>query len=103
MDTNRLKILMKHLEDARAELAMINETAAALRLAAGQNKVGISIDGHSIALTALDNRTWMPKQVRGMEMILLGAKKYFAALIEQQQDLIHRIEEAIRAESTGKS
>jgi hypothetical protein len=36
--------------------------------------------------------------VRGVEMILLGAKKYFNGLIDRQQSQIDQIEQALRSE-----
>ena len=82
-----------------AELGKLRDEAANIKGNA-QNTVAVSCQGRAIWVVLADRDSgYMAQQVRGMEMILLGLKKYWAGLIDTAEMELASLREELRREA----
>lgn len=79
----------------RKELEKLMEEEATLRMKRGQGEFSVNAAGRRISVTAVQDRTYMPSMVRGMEMVQLGLLKWYAAAIDRQKALLASAEEDV--------
>ena len=100
MNHLRINELSGRIEKAIAELEKLQAEAANIKCN-GQNTVAVSCQGRAIWVVLADRDSgYMAQQVRGMEMILLGLKKYWAGLIDVAQQDLAALREELRKEVT---
>ena len=97
MSIEELKKLCDCLAVERAELENLRKKLAACKLSGHQHDIGVSISGvGNTALTSMSRETgWAARVISGREMILLGVKKVLAALVDDQAELVRKIEQQI--------
>lgn len=97
MNTKLIRSRTEDLDSARALLAKLKDELALIDMRKGQDCCHISCAGRVLALTAFtEDRTYMPRLVRGMEMVQLGLRKYWQAMIDSQADVVVAKEAALR-------
>jgi len=101
-NTTDIRGLLDQYDKAVDALGILRDEAAKLRLNGHQDDVQLSIHisgrkGRGLTLATSSRETnYASAQVRGMEMIMLGVKKWYAAEIERHQQHVKRLEERIR-------
>ncbi|AXE31590.1 hypothetical protein DK842_17800 [Chromobacterium phragmitis] len=99
MNTADICGLLKELDAARDELKKLKEEASLLSLSGHQNQISIQVgnSSRSLAIARIESRNgYASTLVRGREMILLGVKKAYAALISTQAQRVRDLEESIQ-------
>lgn len=103
MNTINIRNLSDNLFKARERLEQVKSEAAILTLSGHQRAVSISVVSErgtrKLDVTELDDRYYQVKQTRGMEMVLLGLKKWYAAEIDRAKDQVAAIEQKLRQET----
>lgn len=104
MNTANVRIMCGQLDEARESLRKLKNEASGLHLNASQTFVNITVSSdrgsRRLSVTQMDERTYMNVQTRGMEMVLLGIKKWYSAEIDRAAHLVTVLESRI-AEATG--
>lgn len=96
-----IRILLDEREKAIDALGILHDEMAKLRLSGHQDDVslGVSIGGRSrrIAIATVTRESgYASAQVRGMEMLMLGIKKWYAGEIDVAKERIKNIENKLR-------
>lgn len=98
MNTELIRKLTVDLDTAMKHAADLRREAGTLQLN-HQEQIAVSVPGcHRIIHVAVNGghgAGWMTRMVRGREMIMLGIKKAYAAMIEAADDRVAEIEAAI--------
>lgn len=85
---HKLNIESKTLEGLESKLADYKKSRAALDFKGHQHSVNVSINGCvHIKVTEMD-RGYMEVPKKGMDMIVLGAKKIYNAKIQELESLV---------------
>lgn len=104
MNTVEVKHMCGQLDEARANLKKLQNEAGGLQLKASQTFVSLTVSSdrgsRRLAVTEMNERTYMNVQTRGMEMVLLGIKKWYSAEIDRAEHLVTVLESKI-AKATG--
>lgn len=97
MDTKLVRSRTEDLDFARGLLAKLKDELALIDMRKGQDCCAISCAGRRLDVTAFsEDRHYMPRLVRGMEMVQLGLRKYWQAMIDSQADVVAAKESALR-------
>lgn len=97
MNTKLIRSLSEDVDKARELLAKLKSELALIDMRRGQDCCLISCAGRTLSVTAFnDDRTYMPRLVRGMEMVQLGLRKYWQAMIDSQAAVVAEKEAALR-------
>lgn len=103
MNTSSIRDLLAARERAVKELQSLRNEAESFSLNGHQNAISVFIGGcqRCVDVAAIGGRevSWQSTLVRGREMILLGAKKAYAAMIERTEKELSAIDEQIRRET----
>lgn len=101
MNTDRIRKMTIELDAAMKHAADLRREADTLRLN-HQEQIAVSVPGcHRVIHVAVNGGResgWMTRMVRGREMIMLGVKKAYAAMIEAADERVAEIEAAITRE-----
>lgn len=99
MNTKAIRQMTELLDQRRKQIAELKHEASLLTLNCNQEEIRVSVgkSTRSIAVTAM-GRDYMHKMIRGREMILLGVKKVYAAIIEEFESDITELEKKIAEE-----
>jgi hypothetical protein len=97
MNTKLIRSLSDDLDSARALLAKLKDELALIDMRKGQDCCSISCAGRTLSVTAwTQDSYYMPRLVNGMEMVQLGLRKYWQAMIDSQADVVAAKEAALR-------
>jgi hypothetical protein len=102
MDSALIEDLLKARFRAKERLELLTAEASRLRLSGHQEdvRVHVQIGGRQsrpIEIAHIDrNHSYAAVQVRGMEMVMLGVKKWYAAAIDDAKERLANIETQIR-------
>lgn len=100
MDTKAIRQWTEVLDKKRQQLDELKQEASLLTLSGNQDQIRVTVGtkGRSIAVSEM-GRDWAQHLIRGREMILLGVKKAYAAMIAEAEAEILEVERKI-AEAT---
>lgn len=102
MNTTRIRELTKMLDEARGAARQLRNEAEALNLN-HQDVISVRIKDCArdiyVAVNGGREAGWMSQMVRGREMIMLGIKKAYTAMIEDADARVASIESEIRKEA----
>lgn len=98
MNTELIRSKSVEVDSARALLKKLNEELALIDMRRGQDCCAISCAGRVLSVTAFNgDRSYMPRLRRGMEMVQLGLRKYWQAMIDSQQEVVAQKEIELKA------
>lgn len=102
MNTDLIRKLTFDLDDAEKLLKELTTEAEYLNLN-HQDLISVCVPKVTRWIAVAENggreAGWMTRLIRGREMILLGMKKAYAAMIEQQKERVQAIKEQIAQEA----
>jgi hypothetical protein len=102
MNTDLIRSLTKDLDLARKSLIALRAEAETLNLG-HQGTISVCVPGATRAIVVAQDGGrsfgWQSRMVRGREMIMLGIKKAYAAMIESERAQIEVLKEAIAKEA----
>ena len=97
MNTKLIRSRSEDLDAAVALLAKLKGELDLIDMRKGQHCCPISCAGRTLSVTAwTQDNHYMPRLVRGMEMVQLGLRKYWQAMIDNQADVVAAKEVALR-------
>lgn len=102
MNTQEICQIATEIDKADAALDQLLRESKLLNLSGHQSSVTLYVrmgNGNARSLTIADNSRetgYISTQVRGMEMLMLGIKKWYAGEIDQAKDKKSRLEKQIR-------
>ena len=97
VDTKAVAKAAAVLEAAYADLQKARNDYATVKAHNGQVGYKVTVNGISVDVSVMDQRTYMPAMIRGREMIHLGALKALAARIAQYETYVAECEKHLIA------
>lgn len=102
MNTELVRKLTVQLDEAEKLLIELKKEADSLHLN-HQNPISVNVPGTNRWIGVAENggreHGWMSKMIRGREMIMLGIKKAYMAMIEEQEEKVSTIKALIAQEA----
>lgn len=96
MNTEEIKELLVNVERLKKGLFDAQENLKTVKAHNGQSGYSINVNGVSVAVSRMNNNTYMGTLVRGRDMIHLGAVKALSAIVDDYQYALKNAEKNLK-------